>query len=157
MKTLVEPEAAVAVDKKPARRKKSPAEKPLSKQVDATRTKRAAKAPAPSAAPSLRFFHSEGLRTKTLDVLTTLEQAEDARQHRNALADVVLELTDSGMDYFYLRPLKLAKSGFFVEQSANLGMGATTRILGSVIRNIIGGMDSAQLRVVAGYIRQLMN
>ena len=106
--------------------------------------------------PFLRFYHSEVLRAKTLAVITSIEGTEDGRQHRKALAEVVCELTDSGMDYYFLRPLRIAGAGFFVEQSANMGMGATTRLLGSVIRNIIGGMDNRQLIAVCGYIRQLM-
>ena len=100
--------------------------------------------------------HSESLRAKTLAVLTTLEKAEDSTKHRDALAGIVVELTDSGMEYYFLTPLKLAKAGFFVEQSANLGMSATTGVLASVIRNIIGNMGNAQLLTVCSYIRQLM-
>ena len=102
----------------------------------------------PSSQPFLRFYHSKSLRAKTLAVLTTLEKAKDSTQHRDALADIVVELTDSGMDYYFLRPLNLAKTGFFVEQSANLGMAATIRVLASVIRNIIGSMDKPQLLTV---------
>ena len=118
--------------------------------------KRPAKASAPPTQPFLRFYHSKSLRTKTLAVLSALEKAKDSTQHRDALADVVAELTDSGMEYYFLRPLKLAQVGFFTEQSANLGMGAATRVLASVIRNIIGRMDSPQLLFVCNYVRQLM-
>ena len=118
--------------------------------------KRSVKASAPSTKPFLRFYHSETLRAKTLAVLTTLEKAKDRKQHRDALADIVVELTDSGLEYYFLRPLKLAKVGFFVEQSANLGMGAAKRIFASVIRNIIGRMDNPQLLSVCSYVRQLM-
>lgn len=111
---------------------------------------------AKSSEPFLRFYHSAGLREKTLAVLTTLEKAKDSTQHRNALADIVAELTDSGMDYYFMRALKVAKVGFFVEQSANLGLGTTKRVFGSVIRNIIGHMDDPQLRSVCVSIRQLM-
>lgn len=132
-----------------------------------TPPKRASKSPAkprvkrpvkdsPPPQPFLRFYHSERLRVKTLAVLVTLEKAKDRTKYRDDLADVVVELTNSGMDYFFLRPLKIAKAGFFVEQSANLGMGAATRVLASVIRNIIGHMDSPQLLTICGYIRQLM-
>jgi hypothetical protein len=124
-------------------------EKPASKAVAKPRAKRPPK-------PFLRFYHSETLRAKTLVVLTAVEEAKDPRQHRGALADIVVELTDSGMDYFYLRPLKLAKAGFFTEQSANVGLATTTRVMASVIRHIIGGMDNPQLLSVCGYIRQLM-
>ena len=80
------------------------------------RVKRVAKASAPSTQPFLRFYHSKSLRTKTLAVLATLEKAKDSTQHRDALADVIGELIDSGMEYYFLRPLKLAKAGFFTEQ-----------------------------------------
>ena len=77
------------------------------------RVKRLVKTPSPSAQPSLRFYYSESLRAKTLAVLATLEKAKDSTKYRNALTDIIEELTDSGMDYYFLRPLKLAGAGFF--------------------------------------------
>ena len=106
--------------------------------------------------PFLRFYYSEVLRAKTLAVLSTVEKAKDKTEHRDALSGIVAELTDSGMEYYFLRPLKIAKSGFLTEQSARLGMSATTSVLGSVVRNIIGRMDAPQLLSVCSYIRQLM-
>jgi len=126
------------------------------KRIAAPRAKRSIKAPSASTKPFLRFYHSEALRAKTLAVLTTLEKAKDSKQHRDALAAIVVELTDSGLEYYFLRPLKLAKAGFFTEQSANLGMGAVKGLFGTVIRNIIGRMDSPQLLSVCSYVRQLM-
>jgi hypothetical protein len=110
----------------------------------------------PSDNPSLRFYHSDSLRTKTLAVLTTLEQAQDCTRHRDALSNIVLELTDSGFEYYFLRPLKLAKVSFVVEQSAHLGLVSVKRVLSPVIRNIIGHMDQVQLLTVCIHIRQLM-
>jgi len=76
--------------------------------------------------------------------------------HRDALADVVVELTNSGMDFYFMRPLKLAKAGFILEQSANLGMKGVQQVMASVIRQIIGRMESPQLLSVCNSIRQLM-
>jgi hypothetical protein len=133
----------------PASAKKS--SKPTTRPV-----KPRAKASSPSRQPFLRFYHSESLRAKTLDVLTTVEKAKDTRPHRDALANLVVELTDSGMDYFFLRPLKLAKAGFVTEQSARFGMAAATGMMASATRAIIGRMDQAQILTVCRYIRQLM-
>jgi hypothetical protein len=69
------------------------------------------------------------------------------------LAEIVVDVTDSGMEYYLPKPLKLAEVGFFVEQSA--GMSATTGVLASVIRNILGNMDHKQLLTVCSFIRQL--
>ena len=50
----------------------------------------------------------------------------------------------------------LAKVGFVVQQSANLGVAGATRIMAPMIRNIIARLDRRQLLVVADYIRRLM-
>ncbi len=120
-----------------------------------------ARAAAPSTAgtkalPFLRFYHSEALRTKTLAVLTTLERSPDPTKHRDALAQLVVELNDAGMDYYFIKPLKLAKAGFIVEQSASLGMAGALQVIGSVVRNIIGRMDKPQLLSISASIRQLI-
>ena len=107
-----------------------------------------------STRPSLRFFHSEELRAKTLDLLDALEQADDPTQYSDALGDLVVELTAAGMDYYFLKPLQLAKVGFVVQQSANLGAAGAIRIMASVIRTIMGRLDKNQLLIIGGHIRQ---
>ncbi len=131
-----------------------------SKRGSPPQGKRAATRPSkpsgPPSKPFLRFYHSEALRKKTLSVLLALEEAEDAAAHRDALADVVVELAHAGMDCYFLEPLKLAKAGFIVEQSANLGLAGAKQVMGSVIRNIIGRMGGPQLLSVCGSIRLFM-
>ena len=106
--------------------------------------------------PFLRFHHSQALREKTLSLLDALEQAPDATTHRDALAALVMELTRSGMDYYFMKPLKRAKPGFVVERSANLGLAGVQQVMGSVVRQIIGRMDGPQLNSVCVSIRLLM-
>ncbi|MCC6135035.1 MAG: hypothetical protein LM550_08735 [Candidatus Contendobacter sp.] len=106
--------------------------------------------------PSLRFCYAEALHVKTTRLLETLEQAEDPAKHRSALGDLVVELTSAGLDDYFLKPLQLAKVGFVVQQTANLGVAGATRIMAPMIRNIIGRLDKQQLLIISGYIRQLM-
>ena len=121
-----------------------------------THPKRLAEASGPPQKPFFRFYHSERLRAKTLAAIEAIEQAEDASKHSKALADVAVELMSSAMDYFFMRPLKLAKVGFIVEQSASICMAGTLQVMGTVIRNIIGRMDTPQLVSVCGSIRKFM-
>jgi len=111
---------------------------------------------APPSKPFLRFYHSEALRKKTLSLLGTVEHAPDATTHRDALAKIVVELTNSGLDHYFIEPLKLAKPGFLAEQSANLGMLGMQQVMASVIHQIIGRMDRPQLLSVCRSIRQFM-
>lgn len=119
-------------------------------------SKSSLKPSAPPSEPFLRFYHSEALRKKTLSVLNTLERAADATTQRDVLAKIVVELTNSGLDHYFLEPLKRAKPGFMVEQSANLGMLGVKQVMAPVIRQILGRMDSPQLLSVCGSIRQFM-
>ena len=119
------------------------------------RVKAKAQTKAIAAEPFLRFYHSDELRARTLAVLSALEEASDPEEHRDKLADLVVDLTESGMDYYFLRALKLAKAGFLVEQSARLGMSGAVKLIGSVSRKFIVRMDSAQLLVVSRHIREL--
>ena len=89
-------------------------------------------------------------------MLTTLETARDPTAHRNALADIAIELTNDGLHYYFVKPLKVAKAGLILEQSASIGMVGVQQVIGAVIRNIIGRMDAPQLLSVGKSLRQFM-
>jgi hypothetical protein len=134
----------------------------------ATRSKRKSPAksapstkPAParsgsSAKPFLRVYHSEELQQKTLRVLTTLESARDPTAHRADLTNLAIELTSSGLHYCFVKPLKDAKAGFVLEQSASVGLVGVQQVMATVIRNIIGRLDGPQLLSVGNSLRQFM-
>lgn len=132
----------------PSKRKPASTGKPV--------PKRPSRPSASSSRPFLRFYYAEGLHKKTLAVLDRLEKAPDATTHRDALAGVIVELTNSGLDYYFMKSLKDAKAGFVLEKTASLGMAATQQVLASVIRQIVGRMEGPQLLSVCGSIRQLM-
>lgn len=105
--------------------------------------------------PSVRFFHSAGLRKRTDTVLSRIDRDDDATQHATALSSVVVELTETGLDYYFLRPLRESKFGFVARQTANLGMSGALRVMSPIIGRILAGADTAQLRGVARHIRHL--
>lgn len=111
--------------------------------------------PAASSEPYLRFHHSTELRQKTEGVLAALEASPDDARHGDALADLVAELTAAGMDFYFLKPLKLAQVGFVTEQSARLGLAGAVKLISSVSRKFIVRMDKGQLLIVAAHIRSL--
>jgi hypothetical protein len=114
------------------------------------------KAVEPVTKPFLRFYHSHELRVKTLEILVTVETAEKATAYSEALTELVLELTDHGMNQYFLQSLKATKANFLVQQSAAFGLAGVQKVMGTVIRNILGRMDDRQLLVVCSSIRQFM-
>lgn len=104
----------------------------------------------------MRFHHSQKLRDKTLEVLGMIESADEATAHSGQLTELVLELTDSGLDQFFLQSLKATKANFLIQQSATLGLAGVQKVMGTVTRNIIGRMDNRQLLSVCSSIRHFM-
>ncbi|HMU60333.1 MAG TPA: hypothetical protein PKA66_01010 [Gemmatimonadales bacterium] len=90
-----------------------------------------------------------------LAVLAELEDSDDPEAHREALADLVADLTEAGMDYYYLRALKLSNAGQLAQQSARLGIAGAVKMISSVSRRFIMRMNGKELLVVAGHIRSL--
>jgi len=123
----------------------------------------AARKPAPRAPaktktvaePSMRFYHSQELRERTFALLDAIESSPGHHQHGDRMADLVAELIEAGMDYYFMRGLKQAKVGFLVEQSARMGMSGAVKIICSVNRKFIVRMDKDQLLIVAQHIRTL--
>lgn len=105
--------------------------------------------------PSLRFHHAAALRVKTNAVLDALEARPEQPKHGEAMADLVHELVEAGMDYYFLQALKKAQVGFVMEQSARLGLSGAARMISSVSRKFIERMDRQQLLVVSQHIREL--
>jgi hypothetical protein len=102
-------------------------------------TKRAAKKTVePVSKPFLRFHHSHELRVRTLEILVTVENAEKPTDYSAELTEMVLELTDRGMDQYFLQSLKATKANFVVQQSAALGLSGVQKVMGTVTRNILG-------------------
>ena len=106
--------------------------------------------------PFLRFHHSQQLRVKTLEVLEAVESAENATACSGQLTQLILELTESGMDQYFLQSLKATKANFVVQQSAALGLSGVQKVMGTVIRNMLGRMDDRQLLSVCASIRRFM-
>jgi len=110
----------------------------------------------PTSTPFLRFHHSQSLRARTLEVLFAVESADSAVAHSAQLTELVLELTDCGMDQYFLQSLKATNVNFVVQQSAALGLAGVQKLMGTVIRNILGRMDDRQLLSVCASIRKFM-
>jgi len=106
--------------------------------------------------PSLRFYYPSALRAKTLKVLSAIEHAEDPRPHVGALASLVAELSEAGLDYYFLNGLRQAKVNYVALQTAKMGLSGAQRVMNPVFRSVLSTMDEGQLRVVAAHIRQLM-
>ena len=110
----------------------------------------------PVSRPSLRFTHSPALRTQTLKVLSAIEDDPDPARHAEALTSLVLSLTEAGMDYYLLKPLRDGNFNFVAQQAASFGISGAIRIMSPIASAVLGSADGKQLKVISKHLRHLM-
>ena len=91
-----------------------------------------------------------------LKVLAKLDRDPDPVRHSSDLSSLVLSLTETGMDYYFLKAVRDAKLGFVARQTAGLGVAGAMRVMSPIVRSVLGGADADQLRAVSAHIRGLM-
>ena len=97
------------------------------------------------------------------DVLARAEAALEAVREdpgeeagRAALLGVVLELTERGMDFYYLEPLRRARAGTVVTSAARLGIAAAGRGIPPIVRRVVSSLDDEQLLAIADFVDEIL-
>lgn len=111
---------------------------------------------APAPKPEIRFNYSKSLHKRAIKVLDAIDSDSDPTVHRDDVSAVINELANAGMQYFFLDSLKKMKMGMVANQAAGLGVSSTLRIMGPMIRNIVGHADKKQLRILSKRMRTMM-
>lgn len=110
----------------------------------------------PSPPRFLRFPPPPALRTRMLKLLEKIDADPDPARHTDELCTLVIGLTESGMDYYFLKAAVDAKLGFVARQTATFGVAGAVRVMAPIVRTVLGGADAAQLKAVSKHIRGLM-
>lgn len=106
--------------------------------------------------PSVRFHLSETLHAETLEAIDTIAADPKPRDYSIALGDMVVELTQAGLNYYFGQALRQADAGFVLTKTADVGLAATLKVMAPVIRNVIGQLNDQQIREICGFMRGLM-
>ncbi len=108
--------------------------------------------------PGARFaFAVPGeLAARTEAVVAKLRADDDRKQHLPELVKVVLELTATGLHYYFLYPLELAKVGLVSRSAAKVGIAAAGKSIPVIVRRVIGSMSDDQLLEVAEFLDRML-
>ena len=72
------------------------------------------------------------------------------------LVEVVLEMTDRGLDFYYLEPLRRAEAGAMTTSAARLGIAAAGRGIPAIIRRVVRSLDEEQILSIADFIDEIL-
>ena len=102
------------------------------------------------------FEISEDQYDRVLETVEALRADPGDRAVVGNLIDLVLDLTDTGLSYFFLHPLELAGVGALRRKGVEVAIGTAGRVLPSVVRSTISSMSDSQLVKIADFMERMV-
>lgn len=99
---------------------------------------------------------SPELRARVLQAVEEVRRDPSDEGNVGELVDVVVELTDCGLEYFFLYPLEQAAVGLVTRKGVELALGATGRTLPPVVRRTVRSLTEEQLLHIAEFIEHML-
>lgn len=96
------------------------------------------------------------LRLRAEQVVERLLADTDKRQHAPELVDVVVDMTDHGLHYYFLHPLEEAQVGAMTRKAVEIALGTASRTLPMVVRKTIKSLNDEQLSSLADFIDHIL-
>ena len=96
-------------------------------------------------------------RARISEVVAALRENPADREVASDLIDLVLDLTDTGLAYFFLHPLELVGVSAIRRKGVEVALGTAGRVLPSVVRSTVRSMDENQLLQLADFIEQMVS
>jgi hypothetical protein len=104
----------------------------------------------------ISFPLSDELRQQTLETLAVLRESSDRRRHIPLLSSLISDLTEAGLEYYFVHSLEKAGVGLIGVSTAKLGISSTSKGIPVVISKVVKMMSDDQLAAVADFIDGLL-
>lgn len=104
----------------------------------------------------LGFYVSEDLTRETLEVVANLRAEPTHRAHVKALAEIIMKLTDAGLEAYYLAPLERAKVGMIALGTAKMGIKTARQGISVVANKLIHSLKPEQLLQIVDSLDDLL-
>lgn len=109
-----------------------------------------------SAAGRVAFEIPAELQRRCEDVIAAVRAADDRREHLAELTEVVVAMTDTGLDFYFLHPLERVGAGRMARGTAQVGVAAARRGLPTVVRRVLASLSDDQLLELADFIDEIL-
>lgn len=96
----------------------------------------------------LGFLIPDDLRIKVEDLIEKMKNTDNKKQYAMDLYGIVVELSNVGLDYFFITPLQKAKIGMLKMKSIKIALNTGKRGIFTVAKGILRGMSNEQLSIV---------
>ncbi|MGP4845625.1 hypothetical protein ACTXGQ_15920 [Marinobacter sp. 1Y8] len=99
----------------------------------------------------------EALKTKALLTVEELRSRGKAdKQAIDELFELIVELTDNGLDFFFLEPLRRLRAGSVMMGMAKVGISSMLKASKMVIHKVLKKLDDKSLAAILDFIEEII-
>ncbi|PSF10561.1 hypothetical protein C7H09_06355 [Marinobacter fuscus] len=101
---------------------------------------------------------ADELRTRALYTVRELKDRGEAdKQTVDQLYELIVELTESGLDFFFLEPLRRLNAGSVMMGVARVGTGSMLKGSKMVVHKVLKKLDAQSLGAILDFIEEIIH
>lgn len=97
----------------------------------------------------------EELANNAAELIGRIREEGASRSHIDELFELIMALTESGIDFFFMEPLRRLRAGPVMMKVAQVGLSSTVKGIRMVIRNVLRKMDLKQIEPILEFIEEI--
>lgn len=109
-----------------------------------------------SAKSYVAFPIPDDLRKRTLEAVASLRESEDSSGYADRLMDLVEEIAEHGMGYFFLHPVRMVGMNPVAQKTIDVTIQTGKKAVLSVSRQLARRLDDQQIREIADFLESLL-
>ncbi len=95
---------------------------------------------------------SADLHGQVVGIVESLKQSPDATRQAEDLLGVIMAMTEAGLDFYFISPLRRIGAGTMTLKAAQLGLASTRKGMKMVIAKVLKSLTHDQLLHLAEFI-----
>lgn len=100
---------------------------------------------------------SDELKSRALETVNELRERDTAdKEAIDKLYNLIVELTESGLDFFFLEPLRRLRAGNMMMSMARMGIGSMLKGSKMVVHKVLKKLDDRSLKDILDFIEEII-
>ena len=100
---------------------------------------------------------SEELHKKVNDIFETIKENPEGKEKREAVYQIVFELTNEGLDYFFSHSLRIIGMNILAQKAISAGMNTVKKTVKLLSKRFIRKFNDKQLFATIEFIEAFVN
>ena len=98
----------------------------------------------------------ESLVTETNQLIDDIRANGVTKQKREELYNTILKLTETGVDFFFLEPLRRMEAGPMLQKMASMGISSMLKGTRMVIHNVVKKADDKHIEGILVFMEEIL-